>query len=197
MTSHDTDIVSSLRLEIAQRMTQDRFDLWFAETEITVDWDARVVKVLADSPFTLDWLRSNVRQDVQLACDTVLGADFAVHYQSVPSAPRVDRRHDGRRRATLRTVTADQEDGAVAVSKPRRRYASFDQFVVGASNQVACLSAQLVANRLGETSPFFVYGPTGSGKSHLLESVVAEVRRTPGHRRCVHLFGRAIHSWIR
>lgn len=49
---------------------------------------------------------------------------------------------------------------------------SFDNFVVGASNNLAYLAAKNVADNLGVTyNPFLVYGPTGVGKTHLLQAI--------------------------
>ena len=49
---------------------------------------------------------------------------------------------------------------------------TFENFVVGDSNQFAFLSAKEVSEQLGNIyNPLFIYGPTGLGKTHLLQSV--------------------------
>ena len=49
---------------------------------------------------------------------------------------------------------------------------TFENFVVGDSNQFAFLSAKAVSEQLGKIyNPLFIYGPTGLGKTHLLQSV--------------------------
>lgn len=49
---------------------------------------------------------------------------------------------------------------------------TFENFVVGDSNQFAFLSAKVVSEQLGKIyNPLFIYGPTGLGKTHLLQSV--------------------------
>ena len=49
---------------------------------------------------------------------------------------------------------------------------TFENFVVGDSNQFAFLSAKAVSEQLGKIyKPLFIYGPTGLGKTHLLQSV--------------------------
>ena len=49
---------------------------------------------------------------------------------------------------------------------------TFENFVVGDSNQFAFLSAKAVSEQSGKIyNPLFIYGPTGLGKTHLLQSV--------------------------
>ncbi|MEY4504303.1 MAG: hypothetical protein RL154_596, partial [Pseudomonadota bacterium] len=55
-------------------------------------------------------------------------------------------------------------------STPLNPSLTFDSFVVGPSNQFAYTCALNVAKKPGKTyNPFFVYGGTGLGKTHLLQ----------------------------
>jgi chromosomal replication initiator protein len=62
-----------------------------------------------------------------------------------------------------------------------------DSFVVGDSNRLAHAAARSVELRLGQVSPLFLHGPTGSGKTHLLEGICAAVRKRGRERRVVSL----------
>jgi chromosomal replication initiator protein len=50
---------------------------------------------------------------------------------------------------------------------------TFENFVSGKSNQLACAACKQVAENLGGSghNPLFIYGPTGLGKTHLMHSV--------------------------
>lgn len=53
---------------------------------------------------------------------------------------------------------------------------TFDNFVVGPSNNIAFLCAKQVSLTPGSSyNPFLVYGPTGVGKTHLLQAIATEV----------------------
>lgn len=53
---------------------------------------------------------------------------------------------------------------------------NFENFVVGSSNNLAYLAAKKVAGNLGSTyNPLLLWGPTGVGKTHLLQAVGNEV----------------------
>lgn len=63
----------------------------------------------------------------------------------------------------------------------RRKFSTLEGFVVGASNRLAHASAQMVAEQPGRLSPLLVYGPTGVGKTHLLEGIWSAARKSrPG-----------------
>ncbi len=53
----------------------------------------------------------------------------------------------------------------------RRPAAGLDSFVVGPSNRMAFAAVELSAARPGEMSPLVIHGPSGVGKSHLLEGI--------------------------
>lgn len=59
----------------------------------------------------------------------------------------------------------------------RRRFADFESFVTGPSNQLARVSAEMAATQPGALSPLVFCGPTGVGKTHLLEAIWTAVRR--------------------
>ncbi len=64
--------------------------------------------------------------------------------------------------------------------KPNSKY-SFDSFVVGQSNRLAFAGCKAVADSPGvKYNPLFIYGPSGLGKTHLLNSIANEIlRRDP------------------
>ena len=59
---------------------------------------------------------------------------------------------------------------------------TFDTFVVGSSNDLAYATCQAVAKSPGEKyNPVFIYGGAGLGKTHLIQAVGNEIRRShPG-----------------
>jgi chromosomal replication initiator protein len=77
--------------------------------------------------------------------------------------------------------------GVAEMTAPRRRFATLAAFVVGAGNRLAHASAQMVAERPGSLTPLLVYGPHGSGKTHLLEGIWSAARSQSHGLNCIYL----------
>jgi len=69
------------------------------------------------------------------------------------------------------------------VENPRDRF-TFDNFVVGASNELAfAVSRQITACRAPQYNPIVLYGANGMGKTHLLHAIQGAIRSdNPNYR---------------
>ncbi len=65
---------------------------------------------------------------------------------------------------------------------------TFENFVVGSSNQMASGASQAVANAPGKAyNPLFIYGQSGMGKTHLMQAMANHVIRTNPAIKCLYL----------
>ena len=67
---------------------------------------------------------------------------------------------------------------------------TFDTFVVGPSNQLACSAARAVADAPGQHyNPLFIYGSSGLGKTHLLYAIAHVIRQKSPSARILYIKG--------
>ena len=81
------------------------------------------------------------------------------------------------------TIEPERRPENVTLSALNDRY-TFDTFVIGKSNDLAAAAAMAVSQAPGKTyNPLFFYGPTGLGKTHLMQAIAQEIlRRAPQTR---------------
>jgi chromosomal replication initiator protein len=71
------------------------------------------------------------------------------------------------------TTHGTKAQGGRQAARPPARLADF---VTGPSNRMAVAAIERVAVRPGEMSPLVIHGPSGVGKTHLLEAVCSRAR---------------------
>lgn len=65
---------------------------------------------------------------------------------------------------------------------------TFDNFIVGKSNEFAAAASKAVAQNPGtKYNPLFIYGGVGLGKTHLLNAIGNHIRKTNPKLRCMNI----------
>lgn len=180
------EIVSALKLALADKVGQARFEVWFG-TNTCLEYDGDTLTVRVPNQFYQDWLRTNFREPIEASCRETLGKIVPVRFhidselraESLRSACVVPL-------AVCATPPKETLKPGPAVA-PRRRFATLESFVVGQSNHLAWAAAKSTANRLGQSSPLVIHGPTSVGKTHLLEGIYSDVRRLRSGAQAVYL----------
>ncbi len=78
-------------------------------------------------------------------------------------------------------------DGVASNARLQCKARGLDSFIFGANNRLAEAGVSQMFKRFGQLSPLLIYGPTGCGKTHLLEAIVSDARRKFGMRRTVYM----------
>jgi chromosomal replication initiator protein len=202
------DDVRRILENVRRRLTKSQFDLWFARARCErVSPSSLVVSV--PNRFHQEWMTSKFRTPVSAAAVEVLGTPIEVRFEvtaapaplpattsadpvgSSPShppgsgpagtaAPAVPPLPAPVSHATAAPAEADADPWAVRLQP----HYTFDDFIVGPSNQVAHAAAKAVADDPGNAyNPLFLYGSVGLGKTHLLQAVCQQIlRRRPTFR---------------
>lgn len=167
------------------------------------DGQSPCVVVRAGSGFTHDWLRRMFCRDLEATVRGVCGTEATVEWQPLAagrdegaagsasppppaSAAAVPTQREGKAAIPSRRPrtaargggdSATRPAGAAPASAGRRRPFDLEDFVVGPCNRMAYAAAELAVTRPGEMSPLVIHGPSGVGKTHLLEGICGRVRR--------------------
>jgi chromosomal replication initiator protein len=158
-----------------QEISEQTFHTWLEPTE-ALDFDGKTISVGTPDQFAADWNDSKHSELLCSLAPIVLG-------QPVRIAFRVH--EDRKRRSQMDLFVAPQAQlvkpqntlNTETASPLSTRY-TFEQFVIGKSNELAYAAADAVAQAPGRVyNPLFIYGQTGLGKTHLMQAVGHEIQR--------------------
>jgi chromosomal replication initiator protein len=191
VTKDGKDIDSALREAVAGEVGRERFDLWFGDG-VALRLTGESLLVSAADQFTLDRLRVQFRPALLAVGSRVAGTTVQVSFELAPASHALQ---NAALADVIPLVAPDSaapspsrdQDQRAGGSASRRRFATLKEFVVGEGNQVAWTAAQMVVERPGTVSPLFLFGPPGTGKTHLLEGIWSAVRRGSRGRRVLYL----------
>ena len=198
MNQNDTEIVSALRAALAARLGQARYDWWFTgQAKISAQQDRLTIG--CETPFLQDCLRDNFRCDLQECWRQLRGPDASVefslkaplaissdhaplkapHLPILPVASLAQRSSDfAPASVSFACAAADRP----AVAKPAatasgpRAFKRLDTYILGSANRLAHAAASVMLDRPGQANPLYLHGPTGVGKTHLLEAIWCEAK---------------------
>ncbi|MFM9058429.1 MAG: DnaA ATPase domain-containing protein [Planctomycetaceae bacterium] len=181
---------------VRERIGSERFAVWFGDSmRITVEGGstapagkARRVVVRVGTGFTHDWLRRTFHAEVAAAAATICGSDVRVAWEPVgadtppvvapPARPSGDASPAKappapRRRPAPGVPTPSAEPPDALRHRPA---VTAGTFVAGPSNRMALAAVERAATDPGGVSPLVIHGPSGVGKTHLLDVACARAR---------------------
>jgi chromosomal replication initiator protein len=159
------------------------------------------VSIAVKTRFMRDWISQHYAERIRAlwhaANPEVRGIEFVVdgsrpqamkaqHAERIPSHP------DPMRAEPMRTESVRADAPATFapedVSAPLDPRFTFENFIVGKSNELAHAAAQRVAEaRAVPFNPLFLYGGVGLGKTHLMHAVAWHIKKRTPQRRVIYL----------
>jgi chromosomal replication initiator protein len=196
LTTSDREVVAALEQAIAQRVGEPRYNLWFARhTKFT--WQDELLTVGVPNLHFQDWLEKTFGDAVRAAAAAVFGramqVRFAIDAELFQQARREqaaveDQKSEikGPESAPAERPKPREEPAPSPPPKRARRWRRLGDFAVGPCNRVAHAAALSVVEAPGDgANPLVLYGPVGTGKTHLLEGIYVGLRRArPDWRVC-------------
>jgi chromosomal replication initiator protein len=165
-------------VDIELEVSKANFSTWFKNTRI-VKQDAGTVYIGVQNEFVRDWLinkyNSSVLRVLRNLSAEVKGVEYIIAKEDTgdksEQSPKKENYPVFGAELPLQDVYVGKEDGL------NPRYV-FDSFVIGPFNELAYAAAQAVLKKPGIMyNPLFIYGSTGFGKTHLIQSIGNGVKK--------------------
>ena len=177
-----------VRDAFARRIGAERFAVWFgAAARFSLDADVSTVTIEAGAAFQQDWLRRTFHDEAEAATLEACGRALQVQWRRAPADASAAERPGAEQSPVVRRPAAARPAAEPVAVAPvgRRPPCELGDFVVGASNRLAYGAVEIAAFRPGEMSPLVIHGPTGVGKTHLLEALGVRARQAHPTRAVV------------
>ncbi|MGE4423262.1 MAG: chromosomal replication initiator protein DnaA [Pseudodesulfovibrio sp.] len=160
------------------------FTVWIKPLQGRVEGNR--LTLTAPNEFVANWIRDRLLQVIRESAAEVLGAEPRITInigarQPTPKAtPAVGKTKAVAERAPQHMgLPLSQSLKPVTVSNWRF---SFDDFVVGPSNELACAASKSIGSTAFNSDHLFLSSGPGLGKTHLLQSVGNELCRTANRK---------------
>jgi chromosomal replication initiator protein len=171
---------------VREKVNMRSFRTWF-EPIVPLHLRSGVLTVQVPSQFFYDWIEEHYYGIISATLAQVLGAGATLEYAirsedasaktDYPFLPPMDFEEKKALDAPAPLPARPRASEPAPVQESfhtniNPRY-TFENFIKGDSNQMACAAASAVANNPGGTSfnPLVIYGGTGLGKTHLIQAI--------------------------
>ncbi|MBU2103400.1 chromosomal replication initiator protein DnaA [Patescibacteria group bacterium] len=161
------------------------FNTWFRDSSIVKIEDG-IVYIGVPSQFFRDWYLKKFNMLLLKIVRSVSHEYRNIEYTIVKD----DRRRVPKepRRAPQQTTEMPLDEFYINKSDNLNPRYTFDNFVIGAFNELAHTAAQTAIKRPGITyNPLFIYGETGRGKTHLIQAIGNQFKRLYPTRKIYYL----------
>jgi chromosomal replication initiator protein len=198
----DADALARTWAEVTRalqtRIRAEPYQTWFKRSALRRVDDDRVVFAVQNE-FAKDWIRKNYTEPLADTMLEVFGSprtvEIEVDAELIPTRDPQARAETAplaatpQRRSGVQVIqSADVAPGALHSELVLNPKYTFDNFVVGPCNRFAHAAAAGAAEAPGKTyNPFFLHGPVGLGKTHLLQSMCSSILSRNPQARILYL----------
>ena len=153
-------VIDSLR----ERVGQQNFDIWIKPIQF-ISTEGENVRLEVPNRFFKDWIHEHYTAHIKEVFSQFMGKPCQLHFQI-----KSEKGHE-RDLMVIPPQRKEPEPAPPLGTNFNPKY-TFNNFVVGASNQFAHAACLAVANMPAKNyNPLFIYGGVGLGKTHLLNAI--------------------------
>jgi len=170
-----SSIEQQLRDELTITIGKRPYRMWFTNTEMQCHEDR--IDIYAATPLAAGWISNRFSSLIEDAAKNACGREIPINISVQESATTTERK----------SIAKESVRFPVARRTSARKLLRFDDFIVGACNQLACAAAKQITEKDGNSiSPLFIHGACGVGKTHLLQAICHRASKlSPGKVRYV------------
>lgn len=164
-----------LKEDLKTLFPQDVYQTWFDHVYLIDEKDNTLILGIPND-FAAIWIQDNYHDLLVKRLQMAAGCTMNILYKVCASEKKVediDAKKTTKAQRSPKPSVSKDNDAIASALNPKN---TFENFVVGADNQLAHAACIAVANTPAKAyNPLFVYGDTGLGKTHLMHAVAHAV----------------------
>ena len=159
-----------IQLDLQRTLGSDIYESWIKKISLNKELDNYII-LSTPTKFVRDWIVSRYADKIldliKKYKKTINRIEFIID-----EGQKVIKKQD----VSFEGKIASIEDSVLNYNRLNSKN-SFDNFVVGSSNQLAYTAAQKICERTLNYNPLFIYGGVGMGKTHLLNAIGLKMQK--------------------
>jgi chromosomal replication initiator protein len=168
-----------------KELSAQQFNTWIKPLKLEHSQDK--IKILAPNKFVQQWVKDRFAQKIEILAKELLPdvkkVEFAIRAAKEAILPKKEAVLSkalaiNPSNNVTETLSSDSTKKSVghtlkeAKASGLNPHFTFESFVTGKANQLACAAAMQVAENPGKAyNPLFIYGGVGLGKTHLIQAI--------------------------
>ncbi len=186
MTDNPQQIWNNVLKEIKNEISTGSFASWFKQTSL-ISIDTTLATIGAPSVMIISILQKRYEEIIKTHLKNITGMNpellFVVKTATVASSEESENKS-----GPLFVETPVNRPFTIGHLPRVRPEFTFQNFAVSSSNQLAFVSSQTVASHPGMSyNPYFIYGPVGVGKTHLMHAIANFVYQKEPDKKIIYI----------
>ena len=163
-----------IQSEMKNKFGLDIYESWLRKIDF-IDEFTNYVLLSVSTRFIRDWITSRyldqILKIIRLYKKDIIRIEFRIDEQNKNET------RDGKVLPELTENVSFIKDSYLQYNRidPNKR---FDNFITGTSNKLAYEASLKVSENISHYNPLYIYGGVGMGKTHLLNSIGIELKKT-------------------
>lgn len=174
------DLWKNALTEIELELSKANFRTWFKDTYI-VDFGDGVVHLAVPNQFVRDWIANKYHTFLLKTLRRLFSGVRSIEYVIAQGG---EQEHTAKAEVGQNLGALPLQDLYINKDDNLNPRYDFESFVVGSFNELAYAAAQQILKNLGTAyNPFFIYGRTGYGKTHLIQAIGNAVKEAHPNKK--------------
>ena len=163
-------------LDIELSVSQATYSMWFKEVNVLRQEDGTVFLAVPNN-FVQEWLykkfHNTILRSFRQANTSIRSLEYIITKETEDK-----KLGEAKKSAPQPTIAMPLHEYYINKENNLNPRYTFDSFVVGSFNELANAAARSVVKIPGKSyNPLFIYGPTGVGKTHLMQAVGNHIKK--------------------